>query len=290
MSTRFSAALVAAAVAVGLVMAAATPASAQFKMPRPSQKASVMQTVGLTDITVTYSRPGVKGRVVWGGLVPYGEPWRTGANEATTFTCSNDITVEGQKLAAGTYSFFTIPGPDEWTVVFNGEKDLWGAYAYKPDKDVLRVKVKPQASAAFEEWMQFRFADLSWTGATLLLQWEKLNVPVRIGVSDVERTMAAVRDSVAHAKPDNWQWPYRGASFCLDAGANLDEGLKWAEKSVAVKEGYANVGLLARYRAQAGNYKDAIALGEKSVQMGKAQKEPADTKPIERFLEDWRKK
>ena len=262
-------------------------ASAQPKLPRPSQKGSVMQTVGLTDITVTYSRPGVKGRTIWGGLVPYGEPWRTGANEATTFACSDEVTVEGQKLAAGTYSLLTIPGQGEWTVAFNKEKDLWGAYAYKPESDVLRVKVKPQAAPSPEEWMAFRFADLSWSGATLVLQWEKLMLPIRIGVDDVQQAMAAVRDTIERAKADDWRTPYRGAGFCLDADVNLEQGLRWAEKSVAIQEGYYNLSVLARYRQKAGNTKDALMLAEKAIRLGKAEKEPPDTKPTERLVAEW---
>ncbi len=265
----------------------ATPVVAQVRLPRPSQKASVMQTVGLTDITVTYSRPGVKGRTIWGALVPYDQPWRTGANEATTFTCSEEITVEGQKLAAGTYSIVTLPGKTEWTVAFNKEKDLWGAYAYKPESDALRVKVKPQTAAASEEWMTFRFVDPTWNDATMVLHWEKLAVPVKIGVDDVPQALAAIRDTIGRAKADDWRTLNRGASFCLDAGTNLEEGTKWAEKSVGIQEDYFNVTVLARYRHKAGNTKDAVMLAEKAIQLGKAQKEPADTKPTERLLAEW---
>jgi hypothetical protein len=288
MMRRFVGSLVLAAIFAAVP--AVSPVAAQVKLPRPSQKASVMQTVGLTDITVTYSRPGVKGRKIWGALVPYGQPWRTGANEATTFACTEDVTIEGQKLPAGTYSLLTIPGADEWTVAFNKEKDLWGAYAYKPESDVLQVKVKPQAAAATEEWMSFHFTDLSWTGATLELQWEKLALALRIGVDDVEQALTAVRDTITRAPADDWRTPYRGASFCLDAGSNLDEGAKWAEKSVAIQEGYFNVSLLARYRAEKGNLKDAVSLAEKAIQLGKAQKEPADTAPTERLLAEWNAK
>jgi len=278
-------------IAVALAAAvtlAALPCGAQVRTPRPSPKASVMQTIGLTDVTVTYSRPGVKGRVIWGGLVPYGEPWRTGANEATSFVCSEDITIEGQKLAAGSYSLLTIPGKDEWTVAFNSEKDLWGAYKYEPAKDVLRVQVRPRSAPTAVEWMEFGFEDLSWSGATLVLHWEKLAVLVRIGVDDVEQTLAAVRDTIERAPADDWRTRYRGASFCLDAGVALDEGRKWAEKSVAIEEGYFNVSVLARYQAQAGRTKDAIALAEKAIQIGKNQKEPADTKPTERLIAEWK--
>src|SRR5215212_6143403 len=154
------------AAAAALVLAFATSASAQVRAPRPSQKASVTQTVGVTDITITYSRPGVKGRTIWGDppagatagtatlddsstrakdapIVPFGHVWRTGANEATTFTVTDDVLVNGQKLAAGTYSLHTIPGKDEWTVIFNSDAGQWGSFSYDEKKDALPVKVKP---------------------------------------------------------------------------------------------------------------------------------------------------
>lgn len=275
-----------AAVAAAVVVAAtAGPAAAQLRLPRPSQKATVTQTIGLTDVSITYSRPGVKGRVIWGGLVPYGKPWRTGANEATSFTCSDDVTIEGEALPAGTYSLITIPEVDAWTVVFNREEDLWGAYDYKPESDVLRVKVTP-VPTAHEEWMSFRFDDLSWNGATLTLAWEKLAVPVRIGVDDVEQCLAAIRDTMARAPEDDWRTPYRAASFCLDAGVNAEQGVKWAEKSVAIEQGYYNTNLLARYRANAGDTKAAIALAKKAIEIGRAAERPADTAPTERLLEE----
>jgi hypothetical protein len=121
--------------------------------------------------------------------------------------------------------------------------------------------------------MSFRFSDLSWTGGTLALHWEKLVLPIRIGVDDVEQSLAAIRDTIARAKPDDWRTPYRGASFSMDAGVNLEEGTKWAEKSVAIQEGYYNVSLLARYRHKAGNSKDAVALAEKAIKLGKEAKE-----------------
>ena len=114
--------------------------NAELKLPRVSPGATVSQTIGTTDLTVEYSRPGVKGRVIWGDLVPFDKPWRTGANEATRFTTTDAITFGGQPLPAGTYALLTIPAKDEWTIVLNSEKDLWGAFQYKPDKDVLRFK------------------------------------------------------------------------------------------------------------------------------------------------------
>src|SRR5688572_28525367 len=156
-----------------LCMAQATPA---VRTPRPSQKASVMQTIGVTDVTITYSRPGVKGRKIWGDappgapagtdtlkdarerakdapIVPSGHVWRTGANEATLFEVSDNVTINGQPLPAGRYSLHTIPGPTEWTIIFNKDDGQWGSFTYDEKKDALRVKAKPQTLADSQEWL-----------------------------------------------------------------------------------------------------------------------------------------
>src|ERR1044072_7115764 len=165
--------------AVAALFALSTFAQAQLRTPRPSQKASVMQTLGVTDLTITYSRPGVKGRKIWGDppagaaagtatpaaararakdavIVPYGHVWRAGANEATTFTTTDDVLINGQPLKAGTYSLHTIPGPTEWTIIFNGDPGQWGSFTYDEKKDVLRVKAKPQPAAEVQEWLAFQ--------------------------------------------------------------------------------------------------------------------------------------
>src|ERR1700704_2759293 len=138
--------------------------SAQVRTPRPSPKASVMQTIGVTDVTITYSRPGVKGRTIWGDplpeqagpkgapIVPWGHAWRTGANEATQFVVTDDVFINGQKLAAGSYSLHTIPTKDEWTIIFNSDANQWGSFRYDPAKDTLRVKVKPEWVSESKEW------------------------------------------------------------------------------------------------------------------------------------------
>ena len=160
---------------------AAQQAAPQLKLPRASQKQVLTQTVGLTDVTITYSRPGVKGRQIFGALVPYDQVWRTGANEATTISFSDDVTINGQALPKGTYSLHTIPGKDEWTVVFNNTANQWGSFNYDATKDALRVKAKPQA-APFAEWMTFEIPQLAPDSATIQIHWEKLAVPFTVGV------------------------------------------------------------------------------------------------------------
>ena len=164
--------------------------------PRPSLKASVSQRLGTdTDITIVYSRPGVKGRVIWGELVPYGLapgndysdgrpfPWRAGANENTTFECTSDLLVEGQRLPAGKYGLHVIPTESTWTIIFSRKNAEWGSYSYDESEDALRVTVTP-ITAPHQEWLAYGFEDLAGTSASAYLHWERLQVPFRIELAN----------------------------------------------------------------------------------------------------------
>ena len=155
------------------------------KKVRVSPKAGVFQTLGITDVDVSYSRPGVKNRKIWGELVPYNKVWRAGADEATKITFSTDVMIEGKKLPAGAYGFFAIPGENEWTLIFNKIADQWGAFTYNESEDALRIKVKP-VSNSNQEWLLYSFTDMTSTSAQLNLIWEKLKVSFKIeGKGDV---------------------------------------------------------------------------------------------------------
>lgn len=168
----------------------------QEKKPRPSPKAGVSQRIGIdTDIKIEYSRPGVKGRKIWGALVPYGlnpggkesknnpYPWRGGANENTTIEFSKAVMIEGTKVPAGKYSIHFIPGEKEWTVIFNKKNTDWGSYSYDQKEDILRVTVHP-VKAPFQEWLAYGFDDLKGSSATAFLLWEELKVPVTITAAE----------------------------------------------------------------------------------------------------------
>ena len=156
------------------------------KAVRISPKAFVMQTIGLKDVSISYSRPGVKGRKIWGGLVPYDKVWRAGANEATKFVFTSDVLINGKKLSAGSYSFFTIPTKNNWTLIFNKVADQWGAFEYNQAEDAMRFTVKPQQNE-FTEWLEYTFSDMKVSkdgknSAVVNLIWEKLRVPFTIEV------------------------------------------------------------------------------------------------------------
>lgn len=155
-----------------------SPALPRPREARPSPGAKVSQIIGSSEVTIFYHRPGVKGRAIWGNLVPYDEFWRAGANEPTLFTFSHDVLVQGNKLPAGTYRFVVIPTKGEWTVVLNSETEAWGT-AYDPKHDKLRFKVKPE-TGPHEEWLSYSFVDLTPTSAIVVLAWEKLRLPFKV--------------------------------------------------------------------------------------------------------------
>jgi DUF2911 family protein len=258
----------------------------QLKVPRPSQKQVLTQTVGFTDITITYSRPGVKGRQIWGGLVPYDKVWRTGANEATTIAFSDDVTINGQALPKGTYSLHTIPGKDEWTIVFNNVSNQWGSFSYDPAKDALRVKAKPQ-TAPFAEWMTFEVPQLSPDQATIAIHWENLSVPFTVGTNTTQKVLADARAAVAAAKPDDWQTPLRAATFAIENRIDLDEANRWLDQSIKANENIRNLFEKARAQAMAGDRAGAIATAQKAI--AKAGPKDADeVGEIQHSIASWK--
>ncbi len=159
-----------------------TGVSQDKKEVRISPKATVIQTVGFTEVTIEYSRPGVKGRTIWGGLVPYSAVWRAGANEATKITFSTDVKIDGKKLKAGSYSFFAIPGQKTWTLIFNKVADQWGAFEYNDVEDALRIEVTPMHNNCWQEWLAYTINKSSDNKAVVMLEWEKLKIPFNVEV------------------------------------------------------------------------------------------------------------
>src|SRR5678815_3677828 len=256
--------------AVLFVLCFAVSALAQVVTPRPSQMATVMQRIGVTDVTITYSRPGVKGRQIWGDppagwaakvtgeatldnqnerpsgapIVPYGHVWRTGANEATQFVVTDEVLINGQKLAAGSYSLHTIPTKDEWTIVFNGTANQWGSFDYDPAKDTLRVKAKPQWVNDSQEWLAYTFDPVTEDSAQVNIRWEKISVPFTIKVADVAATtLAHLKNAVTNAKPDDWRTPLQAGNYLINNQNPADDaqGMAWLYQANKVKETFQNL-------------------------------------------------
>jgi hypothetical protein len=274
----------------GLLAAAllsqAPPAAAQLKTPRVSPSATVSQTLGITDLTVTYSRPGVKKRVIWGELLPYDKPWRAGANEATTFTTTDEIQFGGQKLAAGTYSLFMIPSKGDWTVVLNSEKDIWGT-AHDEKKDFLKFSAKPAATES-QEWLRYSFENLANNSCDLVMRWEKVAISVPISMDVNAKVLAGIRTALAAAKPDDWKTRVSASRWCMDNDQATSEARGWCDQALAIKKNYSTLALLARWQAKEGKKKDAIATVQLAIADGKADAEKPDMTTLEKLLSDWK--
>ncbi|HUP65092.1 MAG TPA: DUF2911 domain-containing protein [Thermoanaerobaculia bacterium] len=239
----------------------AIPASAQLELPRASPKASVSQTIGTTEITIEYHRPGVKQRTIWGGLVPWDRTWRMGANEATTITFSDPVRVEGSEVPAGTYSFFAIPGRDRWTLILNKDPEQFGAFGYDQGKDQLRVNVTPVASPQ-SEWMRFTIDPVTPATAVVNLEWEKLRVPMRVEV-DVPQIVWA---DVDRAMISTWD---QAAAWALESGERMDQGLVWIDQSLSRGENLFNLWTKARLLQKLGRSREAVPVMEKSLSLAR---------------------
>jgi Protein of unknown function (DUF2911) len=269
----------------------------QVKPIRPSQKASVMQTIGVTDITITYSRPAVKGRTIFADapasmearakgeatlddqnerkpgepIVPYNHIWRAGANEATLFQVTDDVIINGQPLKAGSYSMHTIPGKDEWTIIFNSDPGQWGSFTYDSKKDAMRVKTKPQMVADNQEWLMYSFDPVTENSAQVNIRWEKVNVPFTVVVKDVKAAWRAHADALIAANPTNEALPLQVANTYAN-WKNWDEALKFVDQSIKVKETFRNLSAKANILWGAGRKEEAMAVADAAIAKGKADK------------------
>lgn len=275
-----------------LVAAVSGPVRAQqppaLTLPRPSQKGTVEQRIGIADVKISYSRPGVKGRVIWGELVPFDKVWRTGANEASTISFSADVKVNGQPLPAGTYSLHTIPTAGDWTVIFNRKAEQWGSYSYDEKEDALRIKVTP-AAHEMTEWMTFSFPVIAVDKATVALDWEKVRVPFELQFDTVSQCLAACRKAMADLKADDNSTAYRCAAFAFDNSVALDEAAGWLDRAISIKPTWLAHRLKANMLAKKGDTAGAIEQATRAITVGKTDEAPPDelTK-LEKMIADWK--
>ena len=269
-----------------LPLAAQQAAAPALKLPRPSQHQVITQTVGLTDITIDYSRPVAKGRTIFGGLVPYDKVWRTGANEATQITFSEDVTVNGQALPKGAYSLHTIPGKDSWILIFNKTAKQWGSFSYDEKQDALRVTVKPQ-KATFAEVFTISFPDVTPDNGTVTLHWADVAVSFTVGTNATANVMKSASAAVDAAAPTDALTPSRAASFAFDAGNNA-LAMKWIDQSLKIKPAMGSLYLKARIQAKGGDRAGAIATGESALKMA-TPKDDELSAEIRGSIADWKK-
>ncbi|HVZ72693.1 MAG TPA: DUF2911 domain-containing protein [Polyangia bacterium] len=262
-------------------------ARADLDLPRPSPGAKVTQTIGLTDVTVDYSCPGVKNRKIWDGLVPYGKLWRTGANGTTKVTFSKDVTFAGKPVPAGTYALFTIPAKGAWTVILNKNINQAGTgQEYKAELDEVRVQVTPKA-APFRERLAFSFSDMTDDKATLDLEWEKLRLSIPIGVATGAQALANISSTL----DNTWRAYANAARYLLETKKDTDAALKDVDQSLALHEDWFNVWIKAQVLAAKGDTKGALALAEKADAMGdKAGPGYFFAADVKKAVADWKKK
>jgi hypothetical protein len=254
----------------------------QPEYPRVSPKATVSQTIGITDVTVTYHRPGVKGRLVWGELVPLDEVWRAGANEASTIEFSHDVTINNTTVPAGKYSLFILPTQKDATFIINKNADLWGTMGYKEEEDVVRVTVKAEYLEHME-WLQFSFSKLRKNSALLSMHWEDFSVGFPITVDTDKYVLEGAR------KSKGWKELNRAAIYCLENKVALDEGQKWIDQSVAEERSYWNLTTLAEYHALEGDLEDAKKVMKEAIETGKKmERVPYNIEESKKRLAEWK--
>jgi len=289
----------------------------KVRLPQASPSATVSQAIGITDISITYHRPAVKGRMLWGDIssdkvaalikansvppgaegegtvdgasgggkdfpmVPNGHVWRAGANEATKFTVSDDVLINGQKLAAGAYSLHIIPCKDEFTVIFNKTADQWGSFRYDAKQDALRVKTKPVWRNDSQEQLSYEIPSLTPNSAQVILRWEKIAVPFTIEVPNQDALVRSKIDATVAANPTDWQVPLAVANAYL-VDDKFEDAMGWVDKSIKMKETFQNLRTKANLLFAMGKKPEAITVGEQAVARGKA--DGADTARFEQFL------
>jgi tetratricopeptide (TPR) repeat protein len=253
-----------------------------FKTPRPSPNATVSQTIGITDVTIHYSRPGVKNRIIWGQLVPYNKVWRTGANEVTSITFTEPVKINGNPLPAGTYGIHTIPTENEWIFLFSGNTEVGASSEFKENDVVLKIKVKPE-TASFTERMIFTFTDVTDTSSNVNLIWDKLKVSFEIMTETQKLVLAKAEKAI------DWSTPMQAAFYCLQNNLDLDKAMNWINASTEINENYWNLRIKARLLEKQGNKKEAIILMEKAINYGNEMRnKPPDFDQMQKLLKEWK--
>ncbi|HEX9740206.1 MAG TPA: DUF2911 domain-containing protein [Ignavibacteriaceae bacterium] len=242
-----------------LILVNISPAQQNLTMPQPSQKATVTQTIGLTDISVTYHRPGVKDREVWGKLVPYDAVWRAGANENTTISFSDEVMVEGKVLPAGTYGLHMIPAPNEWTLILSKNSWSWGSFFYDEKEDALRTKVNP-VSANQQEWLSYSFENPSVNSVEVVMHWEKIKVPFKVEIDNKKVLTEKFTRELDGLDGFFWQPWNQAANYAYQNNFNADEALTWVERSININRNFQNLWTKANLLEKKGSTAEAETL------------------------------
>lgn len=263
-------------------------------LPQPSPTATVSQRVGLTDFTIAYSRPSTKGREIFGALVPFDKVWRTGANKATAVTFSTAIMVGNAKIEAGTYSLFTIPGKETWTIILNKNTELWGTDGYSDDQDVFRTEVEAINGGSIETFT-IEFQNIGTEEADLVIQWADVKVVLPIKVDVQAQAIANIEDALKTSKPEDlWRVNRNAATFYSRNNISQEKAMTFIEVSLELNpESWYSMLVKAEILYNSGNAKEAVSAAQMAMEMGQAE---ADAKGdefqyntmIEGMIESWK--
>ena len=251
-----------------LALVAVLAASAQ-ELPQPSPSTHFEQRVGLTDITLDYSRPGVKDRVIFGDLVPFGSHWRAGANQNTKVTFSKPVTIAGTKLAAGTYSLSMIPNKGPWTLILNTKTDMWGVDGYSQEEDVLRLEVTPQVIAPVET-MRLSVENIGVSNAEIVMEWSDVRIALPVELNTMELAMENIAKAIAES-PEDWRVYRNSANFYNQNSIELTTALVYMEKVIELNpDNWYNYYLYAQVLAKNDRKKEAKKAANKAIEMGRS--------------------
>ncbi len=274
------------AVSLSLSFLSLTALAQDLSMPRPSPLAKVSQAVGYTELTVEYSSPGAKGRKVYGGLLPFGELWRAGANRATKLTVSQDVNIGGTVVPAGSYAIFAIPNKASFTLIVNKDFNQGGTANYKKELDVVRVEAKVQTIPQ-QERLTYSFGDFDDGLANLDLSWEKTRVSLPIKLATDTQVAARVK-TILEGSADSAN---AAARYLLESKKDLDTAMTAVDRSIALKETWGNVWTKAQLLAAKGNTKDAYAMAQKAQGLGeKTPNEFFSSDDVKKALASWKPK
>ncbi|SFO41231.1 Protein of unknown function [Algoriphagus ornithinivorans] len=246
----------------------------QIQMPQASPSAKISQKVGLTDVTVDYSRPSTKGRKIFGELVPFGQVWRTGANSATTVEFSTEVNIQGNSIPKGKYALYSIPGKNKWTVVLSKNTQLWGAIGYSPEDDILRFDVTPNKLSRKYETFEISFNNMTDNGADLSMKWENTRVDFRITTEVDPIVMAQIKENVIDTKTKDPSLLYAASSYYFTNNKDLDQAYEWISESVSSDPKYWTMHLKAKIEAKLGKKEAAKTSAKESMKMAEEAKNP----------------
>jgi len=275
----FRPALCAVALAAGVIASGHLAVAAEkIEFPEASQRAVVKQRVGLTDVEIDYSRPNKNDREIFGGLVPYGKGWRTGANAPTKIKFSDAVKLEDKEIPAGEYALLTIPTASEWTVIFSKDAKLQSAADYKQENDAARITVKPEMLPVVVETFTIALTDVKGASATLNLIWDKTRVPIKLMTDDVEQVSKQLETATKGTTPLEPRTAYQAASFYYDNDKDLTQASKWVDQAIEKNpDAYFMHYKKAQIQAKLGNKKEATASAQKTIEILKAEKEPDES-------------